>query len=173
MLMAFQLSLVPVGRVSPADMDDLARGLSDQGFQVTIVPAREVPPDAYDPRRRQYRARTLLDLVRSEAGDRVLAVTTLDLYADDLNFVFGLAESPGTVAVVSLYRLRARADARFLRERALKEAVHELGHTFGLTHCPDAHCVMYFSNCLEETDQKGASFCRRCTRMATGIRHRR
>lgn len=147
-------------------MHDLARGLSGRGFQVTILPAREVPPEAYDAGRQQYRAATLLELVRSEAGDRVLAVTAVDLYADGLNFVFGLAESPGTVAVVSLYRLRAGADARFLRERALKEAVHELGHTFGLSHCPDARCVMHFSNCLENTDQKGTSFCSRCTRVA-------
>jgi archaemetzincin len=146
-------------------MDDLARGLSDQGWQVTIRPEREVPPETYDVRRQQYRAETLLELVRSEAGDRVLAVTAVDLYAGDLNFVFGLAESPGTVAVVSLYRLRAGADARFLRERALKEAVHELGHTFGLSHCPDTRCVMHFSNCLEDTDQKGTSFCSRCTRV--------
>lgn len=164
--MAFQLSLVPVGRVSPADMDDLARRLSDQGWQVTILPERAVPTEAYDARRQQYRAGTLLELVRSEAGDRVLAVTAVDLYADDLNFVFGLAESPGTVAVVSLYRLRAGGDARFLRERALKEAVHELGHTVGLPHCSDSRCVMHFSNCLEDTDQKGTSFCRRCRQVA-------
>jgi len=162
--MAFQLSLVPVGRVSPADIDDLARGLSDRGLQVTILTEREVPREAYDARRRQYRAETLLELVRSEAGDRVLAVTAVDLYADGFNFVFGLAESPGNAALVSLYRLRAGGDARFLHERALKEAVHELGHTFGLLHCPNARCVMHFSNCLEDTDQKGTSFCRRCVR---------
>ena len=74
--MAFRLSLVPVGRVSPADMDDLARRLSDQGWQVTILPEREVPPEAYDAGRQQYRAAILLELVRSEAGDRVLAVET-------------------------------------------------------------------------------------------------
>lgn len=164
--MAFQLSLVPVGRVSPAAMDDLARSLSDQGWQVTILPEQEVPPEAYDAGRQQYRARTLLELVRSEPGDRVLAVTAVDLYADDLNFVFGLAESPGTVAIVSLYRLRAGGDARFVRERALKEAVHELGHTVGLPHCSDSRCVMHLSNCLEDTDQKGTSFCRRCRQVA-------
>jgi archaemetzincin len=153
-------------------MDDLARGLSDQGFRVTVLPEREVPPEAYDARRRQYRAGTLVDLVRSGAGDRVLAVTALDLYADDLNFVFGLAESPGAAAVVSLYRLRAGADARLLRERALKEAVHELGHTFGLPHCPDARCVMHFSNRLVDTDQKRTSFCSRCTRVAIATRSR-
>ncbi len=46
--------------------------------------------------------------------------------------------------------------------RALKEAVHELGHTYYLSHCADAKCVMYFSNSLADTDIKGAGFCKRC-----------
>jgi len=171
--MASCLSIVPVGQVSPADIDDLAMRLSDLGWQVTIRPEREMPPEAYDARRRQYRAESLLDLARSEPGDRVLAVTAVDLYAAGLNFVFGLADSPGNGAVVSLYRLRASGDARLLRERAVKEAVHELGHTFDLPHCSDARCAMHFSNCLADTDQKGASFCRRCMRVAGGTRHRR
>ena len=52
--------------------------------------------------------------------------------------------------------------ARF-RARALKEAMHELGHTFGLGHCTDPGCVMWFSSSLAETDRKGAAYCPRCT----------
>ena len=47
-------------------------------------------------------------------------------------------------------------------ERAVKEAVHELGHTYGLGHCRDPRCIMYFSNTLHDTDLKGPGFCAAC-----------
>ena len=46
-------------------------------------------------------------------------------------------------------------DENLFRERALTEAVHELGHTYGLGHCPVSTCVMHFSNSLHDTDLKG------------------
>jgi len=36
-------------------------------------------------------------------------------------------------------------------QRVIKEAVHELGHAFGLTHCENSKCVMHFSNSLQDT----------------------
>jgi archaemetzincin len=91
-----------------------------------------------------------------------LGVTDVDLYCEGLNFVFGIAESPGRAAVISTARLRAAANEALFRERVLKEAMHELGHTLGLGHCDDARCVMYFSNTLADTDRKGSRFCRNC-----------
>lgn len=56
--------------------------------------------------------------------------------------------------------------------RALKEALHELGHTFGLMHCPNSYCVMHFSNSIVDTDMKKAEYCFNCRfKLAvTGIR---
>jgi archaemetzincin len=58
------------------------------------------------------------------------------------------------------YGLPAREE--LLRERLLKEAGHELGHTFGLRHCPDWNCVMASSHAVERLDVKSAEFCTRC-----------
>jgi archaemetzincin len=84
-----------------------------------------------------------------------------------LTFVFGEAQLEGSCAVVSTARLReefyglpARDD--LLRERLLKEATHEIGHTFGLRHCPDWSCVMASSHAVEVMDVKGAEFCKSC-----------
>jgi archaemetzincin len=54
------------------------------------------------------------------------------------------------------------ADEALLRERAAKEALHELGHTFGLTHCSDTRCSMSLSTDIVLVDAKGGRYCARC-----------
>ena len=58
------------------------------------------------------------------------------------------------------YGLPPRED--LLRERLVKEAAHEFGHTFGLRHCADWRCVMSSSHAVERLDVKGAEFCAAC-----------
>jgi archaemetzincin len=123
---------------------------------------------AYNPQRKQYFSSELLALLKkSEGEERVVGITEVDLYVPRLNFVFGEADVLSGTAIVSLCRLRqeyyglAPDEALFL-ERATKEIVHELGHTFGLAHCHSNKCVMHFSNSLADTDLKEASFCSGC-----------
>ena len=49
-----------------------------------------------------------------------------------------------------------------LRRRLLKEAIHELGHTFGLRHCDDWNCAMASSHSVESLDVKGDELCPSC-----------
>ncbi|WP_456454970.1 archaemetzincin family Zn-dependent metalloprotease [Thermovibrio sp.] len=87
-------------------------------------------------------------------------ITPYDLYSNGLNFVFGLA-LPFNGFIVSYSRLLTK-DFELFRSRLKKEITHEMGHVFGLSHCPLPECVMHFSNSLFEVDFKGEDFCRRC-----------
>jgi archaemetzincin len=123
-----------------------------------------------DEKRGQYHSTAIIQRLERTAGAaeaRVLGVTASDLYVPVLTFVFGEAQLEGNCAVVSTARLKdefyglpARTD--LLRERLYKEAVHELGHTFGLRHCLDWRCVMASSHAVERLDVKGAQFCGAC-----------
>ena len=84
-----------------------------------------------------------------------------------MNFVFGLADVPGPAALISVCRLwqefyGLERDEKLFRSRMIKEAIHELGHSFGLAHCQNHQCVMSFSNSLIDTDRKGEAFCADC-----------
>jgi len=123
---------------------------------------------AYNPERNQFFSSKLLDSLGKPKGEeRIVGIADVDLYVPRLNFVFGEADAISGTAIVSLYRLRQEYygltpdDALFL-ERATKEIVHELGHTFGLKHCSNNKCVMHFSNSLADTDFKEAYFCPEC-----------
>lgn len=154
--------LIPYGLVEQKDLEFLMRALSEKGMRVSLASERRVPAAALNRARRQYRGELFVEPAREEAFDRILAVTNHDLYANGLNFIFGLADARQKSAVISLFRLRMGVDEERFHSRAVKEAVHELGHTWGLPHCQNPRCVMHFSNSLEDTDRKGTEWCESC-----------
>jgi archaemetzincin len=123
-----------------------------------------------DADRGQYNSTRFLARLLSgldEGVSKVLGVTSVDLFVPVLTFVFGEAQLDGKAAVVSTHRLRNEAyglpaDGRILMDRLDKEAVHELGHTYGLVHCVTSTCVMRSSTYVEEIDLKSAEFCPAC-----------
>lgn len=158
-----KILILPFEGTVQDDLQHLVQGLAAVGIQASILPEIAIPAQAYDPQRDQYVADVMLDSIR-EAGNHmpVLGVIEADLYVAGLNYVFGMADLPGKAAVISLHRLRIDADAARFRERAVKEAIHELGHTLGLRHCDNRDCVMCFSMTLADTDRKGKVYCPQC-----------
>jgi len=125
---------------------------------------------AFDPNRKQYNSSQLLLGLKnllSPGADKYLAVIDLDLFIPILTFVFGEAQLDGPMAIVSTFRLHPEfyglpKNDSLVLQRLEKESIHELGHTFGLRHCPDYQCVMTASTDVEEIDLKGVEFCPDC-----------
>jgi archaemetzincin len=136
------------------------------------------PELAFDPGRGQYRASTLLRCLLDDPTaptGRVLGVTGVDLFNPVLTYVFGEAQLSNRGAVVSSRRLRPEMyglpeNLALLQSRLDTEAVHELGHTWGLVHCPEPTCVMHASSYVEEIDLKESRFCAGCLGIVRGGR---
>jgi len=137
---------------------------------VRILPAMPAPAGARDAARGQEAGaaylRAGLDRRPAEA-DRVLVLAGVDLFIPMLTFIFGQAQLDGRAAVVSLARLRPEfyglpPAPAVLAARLRKETLHELGHTFGLVHCPDPRCAMALSVNIAGIDRKRDDLCRDC-----------
>lgn len=101
------------------------------------------------------------------SGEKRVAVVEVDLFIPVLTYVFGEAQLNGCAAIVSTHRLSEAfyglpPDEAKLRDRLLKEIVHELGHTLGLVHCRQFECVMRSSTDVAEIDLKRAQLCAEC-----------
>jgi len=168
------LRVTAAGTGPPAGPPRLLEELAVALGRVFRVPCRVRPEPldaafAFDPARGQFHSTAILERMAALAapGTRLLGVTPLDLYVPVLTFVFGEAQLEGGCALVSLHRLREEfyglpASNDLLHERLAKEAVHELGHTFGLRHCHDWRCVMASAHGVERLDVKTADFCSAC-----------
>jgi archaemetzincin len=166
------IALVPVGiveelhlRILADVLPEILPGTSCRKMELAID-ARQFQSSSS----RQYNSTGILSALRRNGpsidGGRILGVIDLDLYVPGMNFVFGEAELPGRVALVSAYRLKGttrHGGEELLPSRLIKEAVHELGHTLGLAHCGRSSCVMHFSNSLDDTDGKTEHYCTACS----------
>ena len=171
------IHLIPLANGAAAPGLDLLEHLAATLARTFHTPC-QIRPETFDvgfsvdERRQQYYSTAILQRLesRAESNARILGVTGCDLYVPVLTFVFGEAQLDGSCAVVSTARLHDEfyglpSNDSLLRERLIKESAHELGHTFGLRHCPDWRCVMSSSHGVELMDVKGPEFCDDCRRV--------
>ena len=161
------LTLQPVGRVDTSVLRRIGSELASFG-EVRIASEKPLPRRTFGPGPKRYRAATFDRVCKSADGDRIIAITNVELSDPELGLtlVFGHADIQGRWAVVSLSQFGGDGETKLV-ERAVKTVVHELGHTLGLGH-HDANpeCVMFFSEKLADTDRKGRDFCPECSESA-------
>jgi archaemetzincin len=165
--------LVPAGDVDQAMLDAVRLAVIRQ-YNVACRDARK-PLDvafACHTERGQYHSTMIIERLAQidTTDDVIVAVTSFDLFIPILKYVFGEAQLGGRIAVISYHRMLQPfyglpPDTELTAARIGKTAVHEIGHTLGLTHCDDYDCVMAASHSVEWLDVKGSSLCSTCARV--------
>jgi archaemetzincin len=169
------LHLLPIGNVDDRLLKDLCPEIEDSlRVPCRVLPVRLDPEFAFHGERRQYHSSEILQRMQSfltADSWRMLGIGAVDMYIPILTFVFGEAQMGGPCAVVSAHRLRQEfyglpSDHELFRQRLIKEAAHEVGHTLNLTHCDDYRCVMASSHAVEWIDLKDSALCDNCHSLA-------
>ena len=166
------ISIVPFGVIPKELVEFLREELAYRfGEAVHVAGAEPLPEGAFDPKRDQYRSSLFLRRLEAERQEtdlqeteRRIGIVDADLYNPESDIVLGEADPVDRVAVVSVACLHPASKERLdedplFRVRVLKEAVHELGHTYQLDHCDNPKCVMDRSDALTDLDRKSADFC--------------
>lgn len=165
------IRLAPISFPNLHAIDLLAERIEQTLHLKTIVTMLPVDIEqAFDPHRTQYHSSKLLSAILSTApldDSKLIAVVNRDLFVPILTFVFGEAQLNNRAAICSSLRLAnefygLQPNPVLEQERLEKEALHELGHTFGLKHCFEAPCVMNVSTYVEDIDIKPLQYCERC-----------
>ncbi len=144
----------------------------DTHFTVINNVVIQIPTNIFDNTRNQYLSDQLLTWLQHtlepSKDTKVLAVCDFDAYFGKYNFCFGEAIIGGNVSAIYLKRLLPdnsndnESSLSLFQNRTVKEAIHEIGHTFGLRHCSRDLCIMFKSKTILDTDKKNKEFCVSC-----------
>jgi len=146
------LYIQPLGKQLPDKDVELVKEALIQFYklEIKVLPRVAMPKRAYYKPRKRYRAEKLLDFLERRMpadGARILGLTGVDISTTKGRYrdwgILGLASMDGAACVISSFRCHMRSRGiKHARIRLAKVAVHEIGHTLGLPHCPTYGCLM-------------------------------
>lgn len=143
--------LQPLGNIAKGDLQFLKDSIQIF-YPVTITVAKEKEParNAWYALRNRWRADSIIAWLKTNTPDTV--GLTVGLMTDDISAtkgdiqdygIMGLGYHPGKACVVSTFRLTKNINSKeAFKLRLFKVVAHEMGHNFGLPHCPNQHCIM-------------------------------
>jgi archaemetzincin len=169
------VAVQPLGKVDTLVIQKIVAGIEEFfPVRVAVRPEAELPAAAYYRPNHRYRAEELLVFLDSIANDRgneflkVIGITEVDISTTKGEVydwgIFGLGYLPGRSCVVSTFRLgRKKVGEDKFFERLVKVVDHELGHNFGLDHCPNARCLMEDAKgTIKTVDNETGALCPDC-----------
>ena len=167
-----KLYLQPMGpKLSDKDVAMVKEALREfYAFEVVDLPRIKMPKSAWYAPRKRWRAEKILDVLEElcpKDAHRILGLTGQDISTSKGEYedwgVMGLASIDGPAGVMSMLRCRKSArNRKHARIRFAKVAVHEIGHTLGLPHCPTRGCLMEDAKGRASTCDREYDFCDDC-----------
>lgn len=162
----------PLGAFDTAMVRQVVKGINAcYNVDISITPERSVPDSAYYAPNKRFRAEIILRILDAQADTKytkLVGLTNADISTTKGQHydwgVFGLGMYNGRVCVISTFRLRKGKPSRSrLVGRLVKVVNHELGHTFGLWHCPNRGCLMEDAQgTIKTVDRETGTFCVDC-----------
>jgi archaemetzincin len=146
-----EIFIQPLGNIDTAYTSYLKIHISRfYKMEVQILKMTPLPKNAFYNLRNRYKADSLLLFLLTGAAEKnqyIIGVTHRDISTSKGNItdwgVMGLGFMPGKACVISTFRIKNNLRNRQHElERFFKVGLHELGHNFGLGHCPSQHCIM-------------------------------
>jgi len=164
-----RIIISPIGDQDPELFRLISREINRIfGYRTEIKPLLKDVDFALDPSRNQHYSTSILEKLASMASHqaiKILAITKVDLFIPILTHVYGEAQLGGKACIISTHRLNEGLGAsvsKTFHQRVVKEAIHELGHTFNLRHCRDHTCSMHYCRSIKDVDRKSDQLCRYC-----------
>jgi archaemetzincin len=174
-----KLVIVPLGdELTEPDIDFVRRSLAAfYDFDIEVIARKSLPQSAFYAPRKRYRAERLLTFLDAHApkdAQRVVGLTAVDISTTKGAIhdwgVLGLATIDGRVGVLSKFRCgRGTKTGEQALVRYGKTAVHEVGHTLGLDHCPTLGCLMEDAKGTVTTTDREYDLCQHCRVRLTSL----
>lgn len=159
-----EISIQPFSGIPGSTVQAIVKKLqSVYPGQVRVKKTLKLPVKAFNKAKTRYRADSLIRYLNrlSNGNQLIIGITNKDIsttkgiYADW--GIMGLGFCPGKSCIVSTFRLRGNNR----EEKLFKLALHELGHTQGLKHCPIKNCFMRDAKGKDHWNEQNG-FCKRC-----------
>ncbi len=160
---AVTILIQPFQDIKSENLEKVVVGIKKVYPNVKVLEAIAFPENTYYKERNRYRADSIIKFLSGKTKDGFVTIglTSKDISATRGKIkdfgIMGLGYRPGKACVASMFRLnKENTDEQFY-----KIAIHELGHTQGLPHCPEKMCFMRDAEGKNPTNEE-TDFCKKC-----------
>lgn len=160
---AVTILIQPFKDIKQETVVKVTEGIKNVYPNVKVLNGIDFPENTYYKERNRYRADSIIKFLNKETkeGFVTIGLTSKDISATRGKIkdfgIMGLGYRPGKACVASSFRLsKENRDEQFY-----KIAIHELGHTQGLPHCPEKMCFMRDAEGKNPTNEE-TDFCKKC-----------